>query len=275
MSIHVGLNRLSSTHYGGWDGKLDACEFDARDMEKLARSQGFKTTVLKTKSATSTAVTAAITKAADTLKRGDILFLTYSGHGGQVPDTNGDEGDALDETWCLYDREFVDDELYALWRRFEEGVRIVMLSDSCHSGSVARAKRRELLRRIPEVPGKRSGPPGAIKAMPRDIQDRTYRRHKRMYDDIQKSHPQGDHAGVGATVILISGCQDDQESQDGKKNGRFTDRLLRVWNGGPYKGGYKSFKKAIARLMPDEQMPNYMTVGLPNPHFEGQRPFTI
>src|SRR5437870_4630895 len=143
MSIHIGLNRLNPRHYDGWDGKLDACEFDARDMEKLARGRGFKTSVLKTRSANSSAVTAAITKAADTLKQGDILLLTYSGHGGQVPDKNGDEGDGWDETRCLYDREFIDDELYALWGRFEEGVRIVLLSDSCHSGSVVRAKRRE------------------------------------------------------------------------------------------------------------------------------------
>jgi metacaspase-1 len=34
--------------------------------------------------------------------------------GGQVNDIHNDEPDGLDETWALYDRELVDDELYAL-----------------------------------------------------------------------------------------------------------------------------------------------------------------
>ncbi len=68
-------------------------------------------------------------------RQGDIYFLTYSGHGGQVPDTNGEgESDSSDETWLAYDRQIVDDELYELWAKFKPGVRIVVLSDSCHSG---------------------------------------------------------------------------------------------------------------------------------------------
>ena len=42
-----------------------------------------------------------------------------------------------DETWCIYsDRQLVDDELYSLWAQFAAGVRIFVLSDSCHSGTV-------------------------------------------------------------------------------------------------------------------------------------------
>ena len=50
--------------------------------------------------------------AAKALKPGDLFFLTYSGHGGQVPDVTGDEDDKQDETWCLYDGQLIDDELY-------------------------------------------------------------------------------------------------------------------------------------------------------------------
>jgi hypothetical protein len=69
----------------------------------------------------------------------DIFLLTYSGHGGQVPDTNGDEPDRKDETWVLYDGELVDDELHELYTQFKSGTRVVVLSDSCHSGTVTRA----------------------------------------------------------------------------------------------------------------------------------------
>ena len=137
-SVHVGLNSVDPTHYQGWDGKLVACEFDANDMADLAASQGFQTQKLLTRSATADALIAAIDKTAGKLGDGDIFLLTYSGHGGQVPDTNGDEQDRMDETWVLYDRQVVDDELYALWAKFKPGVRIAIFSDSCHSGTVAR-----------------------------------------------------------------------------------------------------------------------------------------
>ena len=39
LSLHLGLNAVDPAHYEGWDGKLSACEFDARDMAELARSR--------------------------------------------------------------------------------------------------------------------------------------------------------------------------------------------------------------------------------------------
>ena len=66
-------------------------------------------------------------------------MLTYSGHGGQLKDENNDEDDFLDETWCLYDRQYVDDELNARLRDFKPGVKIFVLSDACHSGTVVKA----------------------------------------------------------------------------------------------------------------------------------------
>ncbi len=51
LSLHIGLNGVSASAYGGWDGPLAACEFDANDMAAIARSQGMKPTVLLTKKA--------------------------------------------------------------------------------------------------------------------------------------------------------------------------------------------------------------------------------
>ena len=77
-------------------------------------------------------------QAAASLTTAIFSCSTYSGHGGQVDDVNGDEDDALDETWVLWDRQLIDDELFSLWSQFAPGVRITMLSDSCHSGTVLR-----------------------------------------------------------------------------------------------------------------------------------------
>src|SRR3954451_18518769 len=109
LSLHTGLNGVSAAAYGGWDGPLAACEFDANDMAAIAKSKGMDSTVLLTKKATRAAALGALKSAAKTLKAGDLLFLTYSGHGGQVPDVNGDEDDKRDETWCLYDGQVIDD----------------------------------------------------------------------------------------------------------------------------------------------------------------------
>lgn len=269
ISLHLGLNRVDPVHYGGWDGALSACEFDAKDMRALAKSQGFSTQTLLTAQATSSLVIGAIQQAAVTLKNGDIFFMSYSGHGGQVPDTNGDEVDGQDETWVLFDRELVDDELYALWGRFAAGVRIVMLSDSCHSGTMARF--------MPTFVRANSGlklPPKA-RLMPPDVALKTYRRNRALYDKIQKSTGPSERARVRAAVILVSGCQDNQLSMDGSRNGLFTEKLRKVWNRGKFVGSHRLFRNKIASLMPVTQTPNYYKVGAANPAFEAQKPFTI
>jgi hypothetical protein len=264
IALHIGLNRVDPNHYEGWDGQLVACEADAKDMAALAKKQGFKSpTLLLTKAATAGAVSNAILSAAKALKSGDMFFLTYSGHGGQVYDTNGDEPDRMDETWVCYDRQLVDDELYEMWGKFKSGVRIVVLSDSCHSGTVLR-----------EIPAFISG--GArIRAMPTTVMRKVQKAHAGLYRQIQDRHRAAENAKINASVLLISGCMDNQTSRDGDRNGLFTGTLKTVWNGGRFKGGYRKLRDAIVSKMPPDQTPNYYFVGAANPKFEAQRPWTI
>jgi hypothetical protein len=271
-SLHLGLNAVDPGSYSGWSGPLDACEFDARDMQSIANSKGMKSQALLTADATRARVLGEIRKASKALKRGDYFFLTYSGHGGQVDDVTGEEDDRQDETWCLYDGELIDDELYYELGRFAAGVRIFVLSDSCHSGTVVRA-----------------GPPrpGAVKPrmMPYLIAEQVYEEHRKFYDDLQKAVTKKAgkakvlEAGAGspaaavsrrlvsiankfkAQLILISGCLDRQESGDGPRNGVFTGRLLRVWNGGQFNGNYAQFHAKIKAGMPADQTPNLFSLG--------------
>ena len=175
--MHLGLNSVSPAHYAGWSGELTACEFDANDMAAIARARGMKPTVLLTRKGTRANTLSAIRAASKQLKAGDLFFLTYSGHGGQVPDVTGEEADKKDETWCLYDGELIDDELYLELSRFAEGVRVLVLSDSCHSGTVTRAP-------LPEADALR--PVGRSKMMPPAVAMRTYREHQAFYDKLQK-----------------------------------------------------------------------------------------
>src|SRR5436190_14083256 len=172
LSVHVGLNAVDPKHYEGWSGELMACEFDAADMAAIAKTQGIKPALLLTKKATRANTLSAIRGAAKQLSSGDLFFLTYSGHGGQMPDVSGDEPDKKDETWCLFDGELIDDELYLELSRFAKGVRVLVLSDSCHSGTVTRAMPREVS--------------GRSKMMPPAVAMRTYTKHQKFYDDLQK-----------------------------------------------------------------------------------------
>jgi len=72
---------------------------------------------------------------------GDVLFVHYAGHGGSVPDDNGDEEDGMDEV--LFPVDFMesglirDDDVYdCLVKPLPSGVTMFCLMDCCHSGSV-------------------------------------------------------------------------------------------------------------------------------------------
>jgi metacaspase-1 len=276
LALTLGLNAVDPKHYQGWVGKLQACEADARDMADIARAQKLKVETLLTRRATRRAVLGRIAHAARTLRRGDFFLLTYSGHGGQVPDRNDDEPDAQDETWCLYDGELIDDELYVALGKLPAGVRVLVFSDSCHSGTVTKAmfyaSRASVSVTAPAAGGAERV---RFRAMPPDVALRTYRAHRKMYDALQKSVRPDAENSVRASVILISGCQDNQLSADGDFNGLFTANLLRVWKEGTFQGTYRTFHRAIARQMPPDQTPKYFVVGAPNRRFEGQRPFTV
>ncbi len=270
-SIHIGLDSVDPGHYGGWSGRLSACEFDAKDMAALAGARGFKTASMLTRDATAAAVTSSIEDAARELRSGDSLLVTYSGHGGQVPDTNADElDDQRDETWVLFDRQLVDDELYALWAKFRPGVRIVVLSDSCHSGSVTRAGlyQDSLLPAL-------GATAAATKALPFDVEQRVYEAHADVYDAIQREHPPGDAADVQASVLLISGCQDNQLSSDGSRNGLFTATLLSVWDEGRFRGSYRRLWRQISLRMPPYQSPNLFFAGQADRKVARQAAFSI
>lgn len=276
ISLHIGLNSVDPAHYNGWDGQLRACENDARDMQAIATKKGYDTKLVLTTDATSANVLQALDDAGSQLSGGDIFFLTYSGHGGQVPDTNADEPgeEAKDETWVLYDRQLVDDELYKFWGSLEPGVRVFVLSDSCHSGSVTRDIFEAAVPRI-VAHGLVDSDEPQTKELPPDVEDTTYRNNEQLYDGIQRSTPDGEDVEVGATVLLISGCQDNQLSLDGTKNGLFTQQLLSVWKDGAFEGTYRRFWRAIGKKMPPTQTPNLYPVGAHNRAFDRQTPLTI
>ncbi len=282
-SLHIGLNQVDPAAYNGWDGALTGCINDANSMQQLAADAGFQTTQLLDGDATSQAVIGEISLLAQQACDGDICLITYSGHGGQVDDNNGDEDDGQDETWVLYDRQVVDDELYQMWSQFAAGVRILVLSDSCHSGTIAKDMmcvdtRKSLVKASAsrsvtnDVPAVTAQTP---RAMPHATEVDDNNRRRGTYQFVQALSGSKSDASIDASLILISGCQDNQLSYDGAVNGQFTGTLLSVWASGTFAGDHDAFHRGILAQMPPDQSPNLTTVGTDDPAFLSQRPFTI
>lgn len=267
----------------GWEGPLQSCEIDAQDMFNIAKSQNFKATVLKTRKATAGNVENKIRSAAKQLKDGDIFFLSYAGHGAQVEDLTGDEDDGSDETWCLYDRMLLDDEMQRLYTEFAKGVRILVVADSCHSGSATRSGSKN------RVDHKKCG----IRELPTRTAQAIYEGNKDKYDNIQKSLRK--RSRPKASRILISACQDHQLAGGGATNGQFTAALKEVWRKGKFAGDYETLsneirstleksyqaevKRAAGKWVANEQDPNFVRVQGASKaamdEFIRQRPFSI
>ena len=84
----------------------------------------------------------------ETVAKGDLALIYFSGHGSQLPDANGDEQDGKDEALVCDDvnpdnpslgQYVIDDEL-AVWFKglAAKGARVVFVADCCHSGTISR-----------------------------------------------------------------------------------------------------------------------------------------
>jgi hypothetical protein len=243
-------------------------------MRQLAESRGMTATTLLTTDATSANVLAAIAEVGSALRPGDLFFLTYSGHGGQLGDQSGDEPDRLDETWALYDRQLLDDEIYALLSRFQPGVRVFMASDSCHSGSIGRR-----MNPAGDSPTQRvtRDQPLQSKAMPLSIADADARNRARVYSHVRASlSGQGAVADqLRASVLLISACQDDETAWSTADHGLYTEAFVAVVGGGPVTDYTALRDQLVERLTPSGQTPTWFVPGTEDHAFFAEAPLTV
>jgi hypothetical protein len=281
LSLHIGINECDPEHYGGWSGPLKGCESDCDAMSKIALAKGFDPVVLKTKDATRQNVIDTIADIAAKCDAGDAFLLTYSGHGNTHKDHFGDEADGRDETWVLHDDELFDDEIRGLLTKFAPGVRITLVSDSCHSGSVSKSG----------PPGLDGGPPGEgvfldpvgaddlVRAMPRDVSENVAVKWADHLRGIRNSELARIKDPVKAHVVAISGCRDDQRSYEREGRGLFSRALEKVWGDGQFRGNYQQLRDQIVAevgaLPNSTQEPQITTDGDRSFDMRGEEPFKI
>jgi hypothetical protein len=279
VSLHVGLNSVDPNAYAGWGGALEAGESDALAMARLVSRVGYESHRLLSAEATADAVLDKIRRAAQDARAGDIFVLTYAGHGGQFDDLTNDESDRKDETWCLYDREILDDEISMALAAFRDGVRVVVLSDSCHSGTVTRKRYNDYLRarqfRAIEESDDSTDGSGRLRGVPELVQRKLLDDGRRRYQRIRAETTVRAAEQAPASILLVGACQDNQEALEDGNQGAFTGAVLDVWKGGSFNGDYRDFHAAIQKLLPPTQSPSLSRTGQPWPAFERQRPFDL
>ena len=225
-AVCVGIN-----NYPGIFNDLKGCVNDAKDWSAWLQGSGFSVSLMLDSQATRASVKAALQELVNTTNAGDIAAFTYSGHGTQVVDSGSDEGDPYDEAICLYDGNVIDDELRMILQGIHPQATLVVISDSCFSGSVTR------------IAGE--------KAIPRFIPSTvptTGRAARRSFLLPEANMPE----------ILITGCSDSEYSYDaefnGRPNGAMTALALRVIQQNPY-ATYREFHAGLRALLPSEEYP--------------------
>jgi hypothetical protein len=209
---------------------LRGCVNDIQDLAGvLTQFGGFKKneiTTLADTAATQKAMVAGIKALVKDSKKGDVALLHYSGHGSHVPDDDKkrDETDGRDEILCPtdlnWDDPFRDDLLRDVFAKLRDGVRLTVIMDCCHSGTITRAVLP------PDAPVKERFLPSpwdlaeteSRRGLRRKLKSglRTKRRNTREPSDI---------VVADIAEVLITGCRDTQTSADAFINGRYNGAL--------------------------------------------------
>jgi hypothetical protein len=164
---------------------------------------------------------------------GDVLVFTNSSHGTYLVDADGDES-MYDEALCPYDvvdHPLVDDELRVLFSDLPAGVRLTVISDSCHSGTVTRA--------VPFTPDRRK---------PRFLRPKALGLPE--LDNPRACRPDdGTYPASGMKEVLLAACRDIQyafdATLDGTPHGVFTYHALATIAASDYAITYRELRERV------------------------------
>ncbi len=271
VAIHIGCSEFEIEAYRGSppSDAVVAAELDASGMAALTSAAGFEVSLLGSADATREGVIGSLRRARDGLHRGDLLVLTFSGHGAEHSDALYttpaarpvgavnryplDEKDGYDQSWCLRDGVLIDDDLHDLLAAFEAGVQLLGISDSCFSGDIFHdldlaAITKTDVSKDPLRHDDRDGVRGQVPDRPR-------------------------RPPIKASVLLSAAATPAGLAGTSESHGLFTRALLNVWADGRFLGDHDAFHAAVHAAVGTEHPPPLKRYGHDDFDFRRARPF--
>jgi hypothetical protein len=151
--------------------------------------------MLTDQAASKTKVREMLTLLAHTATNGDLVLYSQSSHGGQSSGT--------DTYLCMYDASYTDAELAADLALFSNGVTIVVIADTCHSGGLF--KNRE------------AGWPFARRVM---------EEYQALMTARYRARGEAPPQNLGQNIGFMTACDYNEFSYEGESNGFYTGFLL-------------------------------------------------
>ncbi len=142
-SIHIGINEVSNDVFLGYLPSLSSAENDARAMRDWANDVGCSARVVLGDDATLENVENVIDATIERLIPGDLLMITFAGHGLSLRGVATDR-DGWDEAWCLHDGVLLDDVIHNKLVSIPKDCEVVVVTDACFAAGVIDDERRPL-----------------------------------------------------------------------------------------------------------------------------------
>lgn len=229
--IHIGLN------YTGSPYELTGCAADARAVKQLAQAAQSSYDLTQFEEYTgkfgAERMFDRILSAAALLRPSDTLYISFSGHGTQIPTANGPK-----EALCLWNGTEIEIVLDSDFRALLSGLpcTVIAVLDSCYSGGMSRTSAGKARRFIPfDVATMPIFNPGFSRAAT---------------------------SAIGNRVYFLMACEADEVAYESKGMGEFTRALVQVVKGSTVR--QKTVKNIVTKtrhIVPVVQNPIWECIG--------------
>ncbi len=257
---------IAVNDYPGTGQPLRGCVNDSIAWSSWFKSCGWEIETLWNEAASGVRIRTAISRLMQEAQSGDRVALHFSGHGSQVFDSTGDEGDRLDECYCPWDVQengpLTDDELFRLFQLRPAEVRLYLIADCCHSGSLHRGNewkpsgadnpnRSDGFGGKPDLPAQETGLISNRAIEPNQVEAVRF---------LPLTQPAADHpnrrpsAVLRTAGLLLAACGEAERAREitreGKTQGVLTETALRTLQRLPPRATHREWLRAILRGLP-------------------------
>lgn len=249
-ALHFGLDKPSYSIDN--DSMIaNSCVANSAYYHELSIMKGFESRHFPNEKATSYRLLRNLRACSKKMKAGDLLFLTYCGHGKSIAARS--EFDGSSEVLILFDRIFLDQELKRCLNWFDKGIYIFIVTNSCQNGTLFKKKYTQI---------KKASLQDKVNNMTNGNKtDDTYDNDD---DELQIEYISGHQYAnylnaikyylrkvkdLKHPIIHIASSSDSELSKDSKKEGKlseFTKTFKKIIDDG-FHGSYQDFFEILYR----------------------------